>query len=208
MVRRFVLLASMCLWLLPALALAQQTGTISGKVIGTDNLAMPGVTIEARASVLPTPRVTTTGSVGEYRMPALPPGDYTVTFVLSGMATVTRQVRVQLGLETTVDATMAVGGVSETVDVQGQFTPAIEKDSTAIKSGVSSDTIQALPVGQEYRDLFKLVPGVAVTQDGTRGQSAGGSRPGQRLQVRRRQRHAAAVRHAVGRAGVLRHRRR
>jgi hypothetical protein len=175
MARRLVLLASMCLLLLPALALAQQTGAISGKVVGTDNLAIPGVTIEARASVLPTPRVTTTGSVGEYQMPALPPGDYTLTFVLSGMTTVTRQVKVQLNLDTTVNATMAVGGVTETVEVKGQFTPAIEKDSTAIKSGVSSDTIQALPVGQEYRDLMKLIPGVAVTQDSTRGQSAGGS---------------------------------
>jgi hypothetical protein len=175
MARRLVLLASIYLLLLPALALAQRTGAISGKVVGTDNLAIPGVTIEARASVLPTPRVTTAGSVGEYQLPALPPGDYTLTFVLSGMSTVTRQVRVQLGLETTVNATMAVGGVTETVEVKGQFTPAIEKDSTAIKSGVSSDTIQALPVGQEYRDLLKLVPGVAVTQDGTRGQNAGGS---------------------------------
>ena len=50
-------------------------------------------------------------------MPALPPGDYTVTFALAGMATVTRQVRVQLNLDTTVNATMAVGGVTETVEV-------------------------------------------------------------------------------------------
>jgi hypothetical protein len=175
MVRRLVLLASICLFPLPAVVFAQQTGVISGKVIGTDNLAIPGVTVEARASVLPTPRVTTSGSVGDYRMPALPPGDYTLTFVLSGMATVTRQVKVQLDSDTTVNATMAVGGVTETVEVRGQLTPAIEKDSTAIKSGVSSDTIQALPVGQEYRDLLKLIPGVGVTQDNTRGQSAGGS---------------------------------
>jgi hypothetical protein len=173
--RRSLSAALLCVLLLPGLAAAQQTGVISGKVVGTDNLPIPGVTIEARATVLPTPRVTTTGSVGDYRMPALPPGDYTVTFELSGMATVTRQVRVQLDLDTTVNATMAIGGLTETVEVHGQFTPAIEKDSTAIKSGVSSDTIQALPVGQEYRDLLKLVPGVSVTQDSTRGQNAGGS---------------------------------
>ena len=51
----------------------------------------------------------------------------------------------------------------------------IEKDSTALKSGVSGDTIKNLPVGQEYRDLIKLIPGVMYTQDGTRGPSAGGS---------------------------------
>mgnify|MGYP006993437231 CR=1 FL=1 len=53
--------------------------------------------------------------------------------------------------------------------------PAIEKDSAAIKSGVSSETIQSVPVGQEYRDLIKLIPGVQYTQDSVRGPSAGGS---------------------------------
>ena len=51
----------------------------------------------------------------------------------------------------------------------------IEKDSTALKSGVSSENDQSLPVGQEYRDLLKLIPGVMYTPDGTRGPSAGGS---------------------------------
>jgi len=73
----------------PRACCAQQTGVISGKVVGTDNLAIPGVTVEARSAVLPTPRVTTTGGIGDYRLPALPPGDYTLTFELSGMATVT-----------------------------------------------------------------------------------------------------------------------
>ena len=33
----------------------------------------------------------------------------------------------------------------------------------------------SLPVGQEYRDLIKLIPGVQSTQDTVRGPSAGGS---------------------------------
>ena len=32
-----------------------------------------------------------------------------------------------------------------------------------------------LPVGTEYRDLVKLIPGVQYTQDAVRGPSAGGS---------------------------------
>jgi hypothetical protein len=170
-----IVLLAFCTVLLPALAAAQQTGTLVGKVSDSGGLTLPGVTVEAKSNSLPTPRTTVTGNGGEFQMPALPPGDYTVTFTLSGMTTVTREARVQLNLETTVNATLSVGGVTETVEVLGQFTPAIEKDSTAIKSGVSSDTIQALPVGQEYRDLLKLIPGVSVTQDSTRGQSAGGS---------------------------------
>jgi len=165
----------LCLALMPAPAPAQQTGTIVGKVLDTGGLVLPGVTVEAKSNVLPTPRVTTTGGAGEFRMPALPPGAYTVEFTLSGMATLTRQVEVQLGQDTSVDVKMSVQGVSETVEVTASVTPIIERDSTALKSGVSSETIQNLPVGQEYRDLIKLIPGVQYTQDGTRGPSSGGS---------------------------------
>jgi hypothetical protein len=153
---------------------AQQTGALSGKALASDGSLLPGVTVEATSPVLPTPRVTVTGTMGEYRMPALPPGPYTVTFTLSGMTTVTRQAEVQLAQDTMVEATLGVGGVSETVEVTATAS-LIERDASSVKSSVVSEQIQQLPVGQQYRDLVKLIPGVMYTQDGTRGPSAGGS---------------------------------
>ena len=76
--------------LFSAAAFAQQTGSISGRVTATDKSALPGVTVEARANVLPQPRVTTTDAAGDYSLPALIPGSYTVTFTLAGMQTATR----------------------------------------------------------------------------------------------------------------------
>src|SRR4051812_45296447 len=101
-------------------ALAQQTGSIAGKVSDSSGGVLPGVTVEARADVLPGPRVTTTAADGMFQLPQLPPGDYTVTFTLSGMQTVTKKVRVQLAEVTTTEATLGVGGVSETVTVTGE----------------------------------------------------------------------------------------
>src|SRR5215212_6705656 len=98
-------------------AYAQQTGTISGKVVDNSGAVLPGVTVDARSDVLPTPRVAATDGNGEYRLPALPPGSYTLKFELSGMQAVTRQAQVQLGLDTVADATLGVGGVTETVEV-------------------------------------------------------------------------------------------
>ena len=155
-------------------AYAQQTGVIVGKVADTGGGVLPGVTVEARADVLPVPRVATTGVNGEYRLVALPPGKYTLTFVLSGMQNVTRQAEVQLGQDTTVDATLGIQGVTEAVEVTATATM-IEKESATIKSGVSSTQINALPVGQEYRNLLKLIPAVQYSQDSVRGPSAGGS---------------------------------
>ena len=48
--------------------LAQQTGSISGKVADTGGGVLPGVTVEARSDVLPGPRDTVTGA--ERRVPA------------------------------------------------------------------------------------------------------------------------------------------
>ena len=155
-------------------AYAQQTGVIVGKVADSGGGVLPGVTVEARADVLPVPRVTTTGVNGEYRLVALPPGKYTLTFVLAGMQNVTRQAEVQLGQDTTVDATLGIQGVTEAVEVTATATM-IEKESATIKSGVSSTQISALPVGQEYRNLLKLIPAVQYSQDSVRGPSAGGS---------------------------------
>src|SRR5258708_37316615 len=88
--------AVLFLVLLAIPASAQQTGSIQGKVSDSSGGVLPGVTVEARSEVLPGPRVTVTGGDGTYQLPQLPPGDYTVTFTLSGMQTATRQVGVQL----------------------------------------------------------------------------------------------------------------
>src|SRR3954464_12886620 len=77
-------------------AFAQQTGSIQGKVTDTAGGVLPGVTVEARSPVLPGPRVTVTSADGSYQLPALPPGEYALTFTLSGMQTATRRVSVQL----------------------------------------------------------------------------------------------------------------
>jgi hypothetical protein len=159
----------------PALPVhAQQTGAISGTVTDSQGLTLPGVTVEARSNVLPGPRETTTGAAGEYRLPALPPGSYTIKFTLTGMQDVTRQAEVQLGQDTVADAKLGLGGVSESVQVTA-VASLIDREAATIKSGLSNEQIAKMPVGQQYRDLIKLIPGVQYTQDQTRGPSAGGS---------------------------------
>jgi hypothetical protein len=159
---------------LAAPALAQQTGSVIGKVTASDGSVLPGATVEARSDVLPGPRVTTTATNGEYRLPALPPGSYTLTFTFPGMQNLTRTAQVQLAQETVADASLGVSGVEETITVVAETT-LVDQESATIKTGLSSDEIVSLPVGQEYRDLQKLIPAVQYTQDLTRGPSAGGS---------------------------------
>ncbi|HEX9162173.1 MAG TPA: carboxypeptidase regulatory-like domain-containing protein [Thermoanaerobaculia bacterium] len=171
MSRRFVflLLVSLCCTSL----FAQQTGAIAGRVT-SDNAPLPGVTVEARSNVLPQPRVTITDSNGQFSLPQLIPGSYTLTFSLAGMQTATRKADVLLSQTTTVNTALTVQGVSESITVTAEAT-LVDRTSTEIQSGLTQREIQSLPVQQNYGDLQKLIPGVMYTQDTFRGPSAGAS---------------------------------
>jgi len=155
-------------------AIGQQTGSISGRVTAPGGEELPGVTVEASSPSLPQPRITITEGNGDYRLPALQPGTYTLQFTLDGMQTATRNTQVLLSQDTVADVSLGIAGVSESITVTAENT-LVNRESTAIQSALSTEQIQVLPVGQEYRDLIKLIPGVQYTQDQVRGPSAGGS---------------------------------
>lgn len=170
--RLIVALSGVVLLALPAYG--QQTGSISGKITLGDGEPVPGVTVEARSEVLPQPRVTATSAAGEYRLPLLPPGIYELTFKLEGMAEQTKKVEVLLQQNTSANITMAVEALEETISVVAQA-ELIDTTSAELKTALGKEQIDPLPVGQEYRDLLKLIPGVQYTEDNVRGPSAGGS---------------------------------
>jgi len=173
-VLRALILVCFALVLATPALFAQQTGALHGTVTATDGSALPGVTVEAKSNVLPTPRVTITDSNGNYRMPALVPGSYTLDFSLAGMQSAQRKAQVQLGQDVLADAQLGVAGVSENITVTAEAT-LVDKESNELQVGITGDQIQALPVAQDYRDLQKLIPGVMVSNDEIRGPSAGAS---------------------------------
>ena len=160
--------------LLATPALGQQTGNIVGKVTMADGSVLPGVYVHATSSVLPQPRHTASGNGGEYKLPLLPPGKYEVTFSLSGMGTVKRTADVVLRQDTILNASLALETAKGEVTVVAEAT-LLDTESSALKASLNDQVIKALPVGQEYRDLVKLVPGVQYSEDSIRGPSAGGS---------------------------------
>ncbi|HUQ81154.1 MAG TPA: carboxypeptidase regulatory-like domain-containing protein [Gemmatimonadaceae bacterium] len=153
---------------------AQQTGSVNGRVTSTDGAVLPGVTVEARSNVLPQPRVTVTDESGEYRLPQLQPGTYTISYTLAGLQDVTRNVSVLLNQNAEVNVALGVAGVTESITVTAEAS-LVDKQSTEIQSTLSSREIATLPLTQDYRDLQKLIPGVMYSQDTVRGPSAGAS---------------------------------
>src|SRR5688572_3367394 len=145
--------------LLPAAAWAQ--ATIAGEVRDTSGAVLPGVTVEATSpALIEKVRTAVSDSNGRYRIEDLRPGEYTITFTLTGF-TVTRREQLAVGGTgvISVDAEMRVGGVQETVTVVGE-TPVVDVTSTKREITLDNETMRALPSVRSYSYLLTTVPGL------------------------------------------------
>src|SRR5437016_9035639 len=139
-------LAAACLALVSSAAYAQTA--LAGVVKDSSGAVLPGVTVEAASPVLlEKSRTAVTDSGGQYRIPDLLPGKYTVTFTLTGFSTVKREdVDVTGGGVLSINADMKVGSVSETITVTGE-TPIVDvQTSTKREVVLSSAVVETIPV--------------------------------------------------------------
>jgi hypothetical protein len=140
---------------------AQQTGTLSGVVRDAQSAVLPGATVSvSSASLIGGARTTVTGETGNYQFPALPPGDYTVTYELAGFSPLKRDgVNVQVARVTRLDVQLSVGALQETVTVSGQ-SPVVDTSSTVTQTNITKELYDAIPTGRNPWVMAGLVPGV------------------------------------------------
>ena len=152
------------------LSLAQETtGTISGKVVDAQGLAIPGATVTVTGPQ--GERSAVTDGAGNFTVPYLTPGTYALKIELQGFKPVERKgVVIALGQTVDIPATLTVGGLTETVEVVG--TPdTINTRSTTTGAIISSEQLQNIPVGRNVSQTTYLAPGV------TSSNSAGVNNP-------------------------------
>src|SRR5207245_9868379 len=104
----------------PAQTVSTTAGAINGTVTDTTHAVLPGVTIALSGPAVMGAPTTVTDQNGFFRLPGLAPGDYQLTFELSGFGPVTRAgIHVSLGFTATVNVEMSPGSVAETITVSG-----------------------------------------------------------------------------------------
>ena len=154
--------------------MAQQTGSIEGQVfLDSQGAEAAGVTVKATSSVMPRGRTATTDEEGEFRLPALIPGTYTLTFTAEDGITRSVNALVLLDQESNVQVVMVPEEALEEVEVVGEAVSV--GGNGALTNAIGADIIEGLPVGQDFRDMMKLVPGVQYSENSVRGLNAGGS---------------------------------
>jgi hypothetical protein len=157
--KSFVRLASLCvLALLPSLAFAQgTTGSLNGTVT-TDGKALPGATITIASPSMQGTKTAVSGESGGYYFPGLPPGEYTVTFDLSGMQTVTKKVSINVAQTSRADAALRVAAVAEAMTVTASSSPTVE--TPTVTTNFKVDQINELPMNRTIDAVTLLSPGV------------------------------------------------
>jgi len=149
--------------MLVASAASAQNAEIAGMVRDASGAVLPGVTVEASSpALIERSRVVLSDSQGQYRVIALNPGEYRVTFTLPGFKTVIREgIVLSAAFTANIDTAMAVGGLEETVTVSGQ-SPLVDTQATTQRRALTSELIDELPTGRSFQNIAILVPGVQV----------------------------------------------
>jgi hypothetical protein len=156
------------------MAHGQALATLTGTVLDTSNATIPGATISARNVATDVTSETTSSMQGTFTIPALPPGTYTVTVTLEGFKTgVFNDVILNAGIPTAINARLEVGGLAETVTVEGA-TALVQTVSSAVSSTINTQQIEKMPLpSRNVLDFVTRLPGVE-TSGGMRGTTISG----------------------------------
>ncbi len=163
---------------------------IEGKVMDQSGGMLPGVTISISSPDLTGgSRTTVTDGEGQYRFAALPAGTYEVAFELEGFALIKRSVRLDTGFVATINESMGVGGIEESLTVSA-VSAVVDIRTTSVSTNLGKEALEALPTSRSMWQVMNLAPGLRVsgadvggTAVGTQqnyanyGTSVGGNKP-------------------------------
>jgi outer membrane receptor protein involved in Fe transport len=142
------------------LAAAQTTtGTITGRVVDGQGLSVPGVTVNLQGPSLQGILSVVTSENGDYILPQLPPGTYTVTFELSGFERQTKTVALAPTQTLPLNIEMGPASLSETVNVVGQSADVLTQTSQ-VATNFKQSLISLLPTNRDITSTLLMAPGV------------------------------------------------
>ena len=141
-------------------AWAQSTATLSGIVRDPSGALLPGAQITVHSVATGAERDAVTDSAGNYVVPSLQPGEYTVVAKASGFGLYTvKSLILQVDKAETVNITLAVASAGETVQVETTV-PVIDAAGITVGQVIDKQTVQEIPLnGRHFLDLTVLTPG-------------------------------------------------
>ncbi|HZY74540.1 MAG TPA: carboxypeptidase-like regulatory domain-containing protein, partial [Edaphobacter sp.] len=150
-------------------AQSTNSGDIRGIVTDTTGALIPGVTVTVTNNNTGVSKVLTTNNDGLYDTSSIVAGNYKVTFVKDGFTKLERSsITVNVG-NTTVNAELTVGSVTDQVVVNTDV-PLLHTENGEQTTTLESKTLSQLPqVGQDWQNFTILLPGSSGAPGGSQG---------------------------------------
>ena len=159
--------------LLP-LAGQETRGTLLGRVTDSTDAVIVNAKVEAVNTQTGIHSTSATNSTGDYVLPYLIPGSYSLNVEGAGFKTYTRTgIELRLGERISIDVKMEIGGATQSVEVSGQAT-ILDTSTATLGQVVTSRSVMELPLKDGMvLTMAPLAPGVSFTV----GNSSGYVRP-------------------------------
>src|SRR6266849_7155653 len=150
-------------------------GSIRGVITDSSGAVISGAKVTARNVGTGETREVTSEPEGGYLLLELPAGEYEVSAIAPGFQAFRQDhVIVGVGVETSVDLTLAKPAENVERVVVVERVPLVETSSTTLSQIVDRTLVQELPLnGRDFGKLVALTPGVTVEGSGVAGSEKG-----------------------------------
>jgi Carboxypeptidase regulatory-like domain/TonB-dependent Receptor Plug Domain len=150
-----LLLTVTLLLTLPVALPAQEfRATVKGQVVDSSQGTLPGATVTIQNQDTNEVATATTNQEGNYTIPFLRPGVYTLSVDLNGFQKQTRKdMRLQVGQTATINVTFPIAGLAEEVTVMSEV-PLLETSNASRGTVIDNKRIAELPL--QARNPFSL----------------------------------------------------
>lgn len=145
-----------------------QTASLTGLISDATGASVPGATIKAKNQATDSVRTGTSDNAGIYSIPNLPVGNYDVSVEKQGFAILRfHNVELTVAQNLTLNGTMNVGAVTESVEVAGTSVAPINLEDAQLSNVIDSRRILDLPlITRDPYQLALLSPGSQSTDLG------------------------------------------
>jgi len=150
------------------------TGALFGSITDTTGAVVPGASVSVTNTATGSQKTLTTNGAGYYSDEPISAGDYKISVVKQGFATVdVNNIHIEPSQRREVSASLKVGGAAEVVTVEANALQ-VKTETSDVSSTISAEEIKTLLVnGRNFQSLATLVPGVNNTT-GNNQYSGGG----------------------------------
>jgi hypothetical protein len=162
-IREFLITFLVLLAALPMAAQTAVTGDMAGTVVDQSQASISSATVTAKSDATGDVHTAATNPRGEFRIPLLRPGAYTVTIQAGGFETTTSRVTVNLGQVATLNVQLGLAKTSSQIEVSTEAS-LMQTENANMATTYDTQLLNNLPTpGNDITSYAFTAPGATVS---------------------------------------------